>query len=115
MFKDLLVKLNNIFGCKRKIESLFSPDKEVILDLLDIKKEYKFIYVSQTIVCKSISIVISPNFIRLYNYDYQDYLCGIKYDNYKKIKNQNKKKKEFKIENIIKGIKPKYEKLKTHY
>ena len=113
MFKDLLVKLNNIFGCKRKIESLFSPDKEVILDLLDIKKEYKFIYVSQTIVCKSISIVISPNFIRLYNYDYQDYLCGIKYDNYKKIK--NKKKKEFKIENIIKGIKPKYEKLKPHY
>jgi hypothetical protein len=48
------------------------------MDLLDIKKNFKFIYASPTIICKSISIVISPNFIDLYHNEYQDFLFGIK-------------------------------------
>ena len=117
MYNNLLKQITAKFECKRKIESIFSPNKDIILDLIDIKKEYKFIYVSNTIMCKSISIVISPGFINLYNNDFQDYLYGIKSNDYNIKKNllNKKTKNKFKIKNITKGIKPKFEKLKPHY
>ena len=117
LYKNLLEQLTKIFQCKRKIESIFSPNKEIILDLTDIKQEYKFIYVSQTIMCKSISIVISQSFISLYNNEYQEYLSRIKEINFIKEKMllNKRKKNKLKIRNIIKGIKPEYEKLKPHY
>ena len=68
-------------------------------------------------MCKSISIVISPNFINLYNNDFQDYLYGIKSNdiNVRKYIFKKKIKNKFKIKNITKGIKPEFEKLKPHY
>lgn len=120
IFQHLLKKLTTIFGCKRNITSIFLPNKELILDLTDIKEEHKYIYLSQTIICKGISIVLSPIFINLYKKEYQGYI------NYKKIKNEKlklflnkklkgKKKKNFKIERLTKGITAKREKLKNHY
>ena len=117
LYKNLLIKLTKLFKCKRKIESIFTPNKDIILDLIDLKSEYKFVYVSQTIMCKSISIVISPIFINLYNNEYQEYLSKIQKINDNKEKRMliRKQKNKFKIKNIIKGIKPEYEKLKPHY
>ena len=119
--ENLFEKLQNIFGCKYPIISIFSPDKEVLLDLLEIKKEYKFIYISKSIICKGLSIVSTPSFIELYNNEFQHYL------NQKKlvldIKNKNKlliHKNEidiskFKYRKINKGINSQKEKLKPHY
>ena len=117
LYQNLLKILNKRFECKRKINSIFSPNKDIILDLLDIKREYKYIYVSPTIICKSISIVISPNFINLYNNDFQDFLYGIKKHDYNILTKfiTKKRKTKFKIDNITKGIKSKYEQLKPHY
>ena len=117
LYQNLLKRLTAKFECKRKITSIFSPNKELITDLLDIKKEFKYIYVSQTIICKSISVVISPNFINLYNNEFQDFLLGIRKSTYILKKNfiMRKRKNKYKIKNITKGIKSKYEKLKPHY
>ena len=117
LYENLLKQLNKKFECKRKINSIFSPTKDIIIDLLDIKREFKYLYVSPTIVCKSISIVISPNFINLYNNDYQDFLLGIKRRDYYMMQKliERKRNHEFKIRYITKGIKAKYEKLKPHY
>ena len=117
LYQNLLKRLTAKFESKRKITSLFSPNKELITDLLEIKKDFKFIYVSPTIICKSISIVISPNFINLYNNQFQDFLLGIRKSTYILKKNyiMKKQKNKFRIKNITKGIKSKYEKLKLHY
>ena len=117
LYQNLLKRLTAKFESRRKITSLFSPNKDIITDLIDIKKDFKFIYVSPTIICKSISIVISPNFINLYNNEFQDFLLGIKKSTYILKKNyaMGKQKNKFKIKNITKGIKSKYEKLKSHY
>ena len=40
IFQHLLKKLTTIFGCKRNITSIFLPNKELILDLTDIKEEH---------------------------------------------------------------------------
>ena len=117
LYQNLLTQLTKLFKCNRKIESIFTPNKDIILDLIDIKYEYKFIYVSQTIMCKSISIIIAPSFISLYNNEYQEYLLRIKEINYNKEKMRlNKRQKnKLKVRNIIRGIKPEFEKLKPHY
>ena len=117
LYKNLLTQLTKLFKCNRKIESIFTPNKDIILDLIDIKYEYKFIYVSQTIMCKSISIVIAPSFISLYNKEYQEYLSRIKEinSNKEKMMMNKRQKNKFKVRNIIKGIKPEFEKLKPHY
>ena len=112
LYENLLKKLPSKFKSVRKITSLFSPNKDTITDLLEIKNEFKFIYASPTSICKSISIVLSPNFIDLYHNEYQDFILGIKKNNF----NLNKKRKnKIKIKNITKGIRAKYEKLKPHY
>ena len=118
IFQHLLKKLTTIFGCKRNITSIFLPNKELILDLTDIKEEHKYIYLSQTIICKGISIVLSPIFINLYKKEYQGYINNKKIKNEKLFLNKKlkgKKKKKFKIERITKGITAKREKLKNHY
>ena len=119
LFENLLIKLKNLFGCKKPFLSIFSPDKEVILDLLEIKKEYKFVYLSQTIICSGISIIFTPNFVELYNTDFQDYLNqkNIEIKNKENIHKNNFKYNinKFKIKNINKGINAKKEKLKPHY
>jgi hypothetical protein len=68
-------------------------------------------------MCKSISIIIAPSFISLYNNEYQEYLLRIKEINYNKEKMRlNKRQKnKLKVRNIIRGIKPEFEKLKPHY
>lgn len=115
LYNNLLKRLTAKFESKRKITSIFSPNKELITDLIDIKRDFKYIYVSQTIICKSISIVISPNFINLYNNEFQDFLLGIRKSTYILKKTFRKRKSKFKIKNFTKGIKSKYEKLKPHY
>ena len=90
LMENLLVKLQNVFACKKPIISLFSPDKEVILDLIEIKNEYKYIYISKSILCKGISIISTPNFVELYTTEFIQYLRQNK-DNIINIKKQSEK------------------------
>ena len=122
LMANLLVKLQNVFGTKKPIVSMFSPDKEVLLDLIEIKNEYKYIYISKSILCKGISIISSPNLVELYTTEFIQYLRQKK-DNIINIKKQSTKINykqtksifNFKIRKINKGINLKKEKLKPHY
>ena len=117
--ENLLVKLQNLFRCKKPIISIFSPDKELIIDLIEIKSEYKYIYISKSIICKGISIISSHKFIELYLTEFNQYL-KLKKDNTIKIKDKNKSNNNKLNNNIFKykirkGINEKREKLKNHY
>ena len=117
--ENLLVKLQNLFRCKKPIISIFSPDKELIIDLIEIKSEYKYIYISKSIICKGISIISSHKFIELYLTEFKQYL-KLKKDNAIKMKDKNKSNNNKSNNNIFKykirkGINEKREKLKNHY
>ena len=117
---EILKTSEKLFKSQKPLITIFSPDKELITDILEIKKEYKFLYVSSSIICHGISLVTTPSFLKLYKSKFKYHL---KEDNrIIKLKNDDKdnikiikKKYNFKIKEIIKGIKPKYEKNKLHY
>ena len=117
ILQNLIKNFKNIFSCKKTKISIFSPNKEVIYDLLDIKAQYKYIYISQTTLCKDISIVISPSFVKLYNNEFKEYLNQKNKKIYNNINNNKNKinKNNFKIKEIIMGINVKKEQLKPHY
>lgn len=115
LLENLLKKLKEKFECRKPIKSIFSPDKEPILDIIDIKDEFKYIYISQSIICKGISIISTPKFIELYNTEFKEYLIKKKAQNNYIKKNIKVKINKFKIKKIIYGINPKKERLKPHY
>ena len=110
----LLMDLKNIFKTKKPFISLFSPQHELIEDILEIKNNYPFIYASQNIICKGISLVYTPAFIRLYHTDFECYFNDTQ-EKCKKVGKGCKKKYNFKIKRIVKGIKPEFEIYKPHY
>ena len=118
--KEILKKSEKIFKSQRPLATIFSPDKELITDILEIKKKYKFLYVSSNIICHGISLVTTPSFLKLYEKQFKYHLNKnnrinkFKYDDKNIIKNI-KKKYNFKIKEKIKGIKSKYENNKFHY
>ena len=57
LYQNLLTHLTKLFKCNRKIESIFTPNKDIILDLIDIKYEYKFIYVSYQLLLRQVLLV----------------------------------------------------------
>ena len=114
ILEKILIQLQNVFGFKKPITSIFSPNKELITDLIDIKNEYKYIYISHTIICKGLSLISTPNFIEIYNTKFKEYLNQIKNINEVK-KKINININNFKIRKINRGIKPQREKLKSHY
>ena len=115
----ILKKSQKLFKTKKPLITIFSPDKESIIDVLEIKKDYKFLYVSPNIICIGVSLVTTPTFLKIYNKRFKHQL---KLENRinNKTKHEDKiraikKKHNFKIKEIIQGIKPKYEKYKLHY
>jgi len=119
---DILKKSQKFFKNSKPLISIFSPEKEIIYDIIEIKKEYKFLYVSQNIFCKGVSLVSSPSFWKIYKKKFKKQLLeeimnkkeknslSEKIVNKKHIFNFHFKKKE-----IIRGIKPKFEIYKPHY
>lgn len=114
LLENLLQNLQEKFGCRKPIKSIFSPDKDPILDIIDIKDDFKYIFISQSIICKGISIVSTPHFVELYNTEFKDYLMKKKAQKDKQ-KITRVKKNKFKIKKTIYGINPKKEKSKPHY
>ena len=86
ILENLFQKLKEKFDCRKPIKSIFSPDKEPLLDILDIKDEFKYIYISQSINCKGISIVSTPIIIELYNTEFKDYIQIMKTEKIKLLK-----------------------------
>ena len=118
ILKNIIKKCEHFFNVHKPFKALFSPEKELISDIKDIKDEYKYLYVSQNIICKGITIVATPSFLKIYEKEFQKYLKLGKKSNivedYYKMK-INQKRYKFKIKRITKGIKSKYEKYKPHY
>ena len=118
IYGNILKKCQNFFKNQKPLNTLFSPEKEMILDIKEIKDEYKYLYISHNIICKGISMVTTPNFLNIYKKEFKNYLKieneNNKKNNYEKICS-NKKIYKFKIKRITKGIKSKYEKYKPHY
>ena len=115
LYNNILKDIAFSFGSKNTVKTLFTPDKEIITNLLEIKDEYKFLYASQTNLCNGITIVSTPDFIHLYQKDFNSYLLNKKNDLKKSTKIIYTHKKKFKIKNTYKGINKNYEKYKPHY
>ena len=116
--KNILKKSEKIFRRKRHLLTIFSPDKELICDLKEIKDDYKYLYVSSNIICKGISLVTTPSFLKIYEGKFKNYLKKENIINDLKKEHINEpyhKKYVFKSKGVIKGIKPKYEIYKPHY
>ena len=115
---NILKKCEHLFKTPKPLISIFTPDKELIIDIKEIKEEYNFLYVSSNIICKGISLVTTPHFLQIYKKGFNNYLKIEKINNKLRkdysIEN-HKKKYKFKIKEKIQGIKPKYEKYKPHY
>lgn len=119
---DILKKSQNFFKSSKPIITIFSPEKEIINDIIEIKKEYKFLYVSQNIVCKGVSLVSTPSFCKIYKKEFKNQLFE---ENLNKIEKNSLSNKianknhnyhfQLKKKEIIKGIKPKFEIYKPHY
>ena len=118
LINNILKKCEKLFKTQKPLLSMFTPDKELISDIKQIKEEYKFLYVSSNIICKGISLVTTPSFLTIYKKGFKNYLKNENI-NYKKKKDYTfesyKKKYIFKTKGKIYGIKPKYEKYKPHY
>ena len=112
LLMNILTNLKEVLKFKKNSINLFSPNKELITDLLDISIKYKFLYASQTIICKGISIVSTPKLSEIYKYEFPIFLKEIKN---KLNQTEKQKTKFFKIKNIRNGINPNLEKLKPHY
>lgn len=118
ILKNILEKSEKEFNRKRRLLTIFSPDKELIFDLKEIKEEYKYLYVSSNIICKGVSLVTNPTFLNMYNNSFKSYLKKENIINHLKKDYQVEsyyKKYVFKSNGIIQGIKPKYEIYKPHY
>ena len=109
---QLIMKLQKLFDLKKPITSIFSPDKKLIMDMIHIKNEYKYIYISSSIICKGLSLVHTRHFLKLYNTEFKEYLE-------QKNKEKQKNIKKFKIRKKKKEIKQKQkaykEKLKLYH
>ena len=114
IMNDLLKKCKKIFNIQKRIISLFSPDKDIIIDILDIKDNYKYLYASQNIVCTGVSLVTTPHFLKIYKKGFKNYLEKENINN-KLEYTFLQKKYNFKIREKIRGINPKYEIYKPHY
>ena len=116
LLKNIIKKSQNFFKNQKPIMALFTPYLDFISDIKEIKEEYKYIYASSNILCKGVSLVTTPNFLKIYKKEFKNYLKIETINN--KLKNEyqiNKKKKKVKIKEISQGIRPKYEIYKPHY
>ena len=123
IINNILNKSNSFFLTKKPLINIFSPNKEFISDISEIKKDFDFLYASINMVCLGISIITTRPLMNLYDNEFQEDLK----ENEEKMKEIQKKKEEIifkrslkpkskhKIKKVIKGIRPKYEKYKPHY
>ena len=116
IMKNILQKSQIFFKSLKPIMAIFTPDLEFISDIKEIKEEYKYIYASSNILCKGVSLVTTPNFLKLYKKEFKNYLKIETINN--KLKNEYQiidKKNKLKVKEISQGIRPKYEVYKPHY
>ena len=122
IFTNILKKAQNIFNTKKPIINIFSPNKQYLSNLNDIKDSYEYLYVSQNIVCFGLSILTTRPLMKIYDTDFKNKLK----ENEEKIKEKKLQEKLFKkkflnikhiykIKEVIYGIRPKYEIYKPHY
>ena len=122
IFTNILKKAQNIFNTKKPIINIFSPNKQYLSNLNDIKDSYEYLYVSQNIVCFGLSILTTRPLMKIYDTDFKNKLK----ENQEKAKEKKLQEKLFKkkflnikhiykIKEVIYGIRPKYEINKPHY
>ena len=118
IFTNILKKGRNVFNTKKPLINIFSPDKQYLSNLNEIKESYKYLYVSPNILCFGLSIITTRPMMKIYDTDFINKLK----ENEEKMKENKIFKKKFlnikhiyKIKEVICGIRPKYEKYKPHY
>ena len=123
ILKNIIKKSNDFFHTKKPLINLYSPEKQFISEISEIKDNFNFLYVSSNLICLGASLITTRPLMNLYDKDFQiDLKANIEKE--KEIerkkaqilfKKKLKPKFDYKIKKVIIGIKPKYEKYKPHY
>ena len=121
IFKSILEKSQNIFKTKKPLINIFSPDKQYISNIYEIKANFEYLYVSPNMVCVGASVLTTRPLMKIYENYFLNYLK--EKDKQKEIQKKLRQKFLFmdkfrhiyRIKNLTCGIKTKYEKYKPHY
>ena len=122
IFNNILKKGENNFKTKKPLANIFSPEKQYISDLSEIKDDFDYLYISSSTVCLGVSVITTRPLMVVYENEFKNYLKE-NIEKMKEIENMKeqlllKKKskyKKHKIKKTIQGIRPKYEIYKPHY
>ena len=121
IFNSILEKSQNIFKTKKPLINIFSPDKQYISNIYEIKTNFEYLYVSPNMVCVGASVLTTRPLMKIYENYFLNYLK--EKDKQKEIQKKLRQKFLFmdkfrhiyRIKNLTCGIKTKYEKYKPHY
>ena len=123
MLNNIIKKSEKNFNTNKPLINIFSPDKQFISDVSEIKENFDYLYVSTSIICLGTSIITTRNLMEIYDNDFRNELK----ENIEKMKDMEKEREEllfkkqlkqkakYKVKKVIKGIRPKYERYKPHY
>ena len=120
LYNNILKQGQNFFHTKKPLINIFSPEKQYISNIYEIKNNYQYLFISPNPICLGVTILTTRPLMKIYDTDFSNELKKEeKKSNIKLFQNKlnrfNKIKHIYKIKQITHGIRPKYEKYKPHY
>ena len=123
IINNILKQGQNFFKTKKPLINIFSPEKQYISNIYEIKNNFEYLFVSPNTICLGANILTTRPLMKIYDTDFSN--------QFKKEEKKEKKfgvnlfksrfnrikdiTKIFKIKEIKYGIRSKYEKYKPHY
>ena len=120
IFNNILKQGQNFYQTKKPLINIFSPDKQYISNIYEIKNNYEYLFISPNTICLGATVLTTRSMMKIYDTDFSNELkkeerkqdVNLFKNRFNRIKNI---KHIYKIKEIRYGIRPKYEKYKPHY
>ena len=74
MLNNIIKKSEKNFNTNKPLINIFSPDKQFISDVSEIKENFDYLYVSTSIICLGTSIITTRNLMEIYDNDFRNEL-----------------------------------------
>ena len=74
IFNNILKKGDNNFKTKKPLANIFSPEKQYISDLSEIKDDFDYLYISSNTVCLGVSVITTRPLMVVYENEFKNYL-----------------------------------------